>query len=497
MLDAAREAQQGLLERELHVRVEVVAAPLEARVGLLLQRHDHVARDLARPLLGHAREAQLRARAHAPLDVRLEDRLLVLALLLRVHLLLLLHDHARPHLALDHAHLVRAAAAARALAVAPPGALAADDAPRDRRVHDVAQVHVLEGHGQLHARVGPALAAAARPPAAAPEEHRERVHAAAAAPLVLLDSLLDALEAARVVQDALVLVAQDLVGERHAVHELRAVLGGRRAVGLRDLDLLLALVGVVPERQLPVRLLDLLLVDLVVQPQDLVQVQVLVALLLAQERRRALLAVLHALALEPRVGGRLHLRGPQLVQARLAPPDVDRRLVRRPLALALLAVRRRRLEAAVGAEAHVAPRVPVPARRLEPVEVVVDAARRARAARRAAAAAAHAVHLLEHALRDLELELRPRARHDGEAARRRRPQAGPAPRHFGFRVGVRPAEGCNAMRQGLRFGFRVACVRRRAAALCGRVDLAFAQACVPLRAEGVRGECCAAEAYAS
>ena len=73
---------------------------------------------------------------------------------------------------------------------------------------------------------------------------------------------------------------------------------------------------------------------------------------------------------------------------------------------------------------------------------------------RAAAAAAHAVHLLEHALRDLELELRPRAGHDGEAARRRRPQAGPAPRHFGFRVGVRPAEGCSAMRQGLRFGFR-------------------------------------------
>merc|ERR1711927_59437 len=49
-------------------------------------------------------------------------------------------------------------------------------------------------------------------PSLRPAHLRQTTRRVIAPPLVLLDALLDALEAARVVQDALVLVAQDLVG---------------------------------------------------------------------------------------------------------------------------------------------------------------------------------------------------------------------------------------------------------------------------------------------
>jgi len=121
----------------------------------------------------------------------------------------------------------------------------------------------------------PASAAAA----AAAEQHRERVHAAAAPAFVLVDALFDRFQAARVVQDAFVLVAQHLVSQADALHRLGARLLFFRSVRLLHLDGVFALVGVVFQRELPVCLLDFFLLHLVVDAQHFVQVEVLVSLL--------------------------------------------------------------------------------------------------------------------------------------------------------------------------------------------------------------------------
>mmetsp|Transcript_87976 Transcript_87976/g.229493 ORF Transcript_87976/g.229493 Transcript_87976/m.229493 type:complete len:214 (-) Transcript_87976:89-730(-) len=137
--------------------------------------------------------------------------------------------------------------------------------------------------------------------------------------------------------------------------------------------------------QLPVDLLDVALVGVVLQAQDAVQVLVQLGGLVVEDaaedgRAGALVRLPEPPHLQPRhLLGVLLLRSlpdeVHLVQAGLAPEDVHLAVLRRPLALAALAVLRGRLEVAVLLELHVSPVVPVPLRALQPGHLLADLGR--------------------------------------------------------------------------------------------------------------------------
>jgi hypothetical protein len=242
----------------VHLVVQRVAVPPEARVRRGAQLEDHVAGRDAGRLLALALEADLALRRHAALQLRGERLLLhhhlapvavgarglghVAAPAALAARLLHLHDEAGRHLLLHHAHAAPAARAAL-LGLAALGtraaALGADDVAADARRALAAVVQVLQRHLHVHGRVG-ALAAAAL---AAAKEHVERAHVAAAAAALLV--ALQPLEPLEVVHLALLVVAKHLV---RAADLLEA--RGRLGVAL-------VAVGVVLQRQLAVRLLDL------------------------------------------------------------------------------------------------------------------------------------------------------------------------------------------------------------------------------------------------
>ena len=105
-----------------------------------------------------------------------------------VALLLHLHDKARRHLLLHHAHAAAAALGARRLLAvlgARAAALGADDVARDARLPLAAVVELLECHLDLHLRV---VALAAATATAAAKKHVEGARGLVAALLVPLQT---------------------------------------------------------------------------------------------------------------------------------------------------------------------------------------------------------------------------------------------------------------------------------------------------------------------
>mmetsp|Transcript_54702 Transcript_54702/g.123088 ORF Transcript_54702/g.123088 Transcript_54702/m.123088 type:complete len:258 (+) Transcript_54702:435-1208(+) len=237
MTDSLLPAEQRLAEGHLHLHVQVVAPALKLLVLLHLQGEDDVAWELAGLLLGHAGEGQLLAVAHALLDLRFDDALLPLALLLARHLLVLLHVHAGADLDVHLLDLVGAPHACPALGHVRLGAAAtAHDAPLNRGLMLPAVVESIEGHLDLCFDV------------------------ITLRNLALL-RILHSLHAASVVQDLLVRVVQDLV---------RIPDGSKLPLGV----LVRVLVRMVLDGQLPVDLFDLRLARIILKAKRTVEILV-------------------------------------------------------------------------------------------------------------------------------------------------------------------------------------------------------------------------------
>mmetsp|Transcript_30557 Transcript_30557/g.83751 ORF Transcript_30557/g.83751 Transcript_30557/m.83751 type:complete len:246 (+) Transcript_30557:495-1232(+) len=242
MLEARLETEEGGAQRDGHLDGEVIPAALEERVRQLFELEHDVAGDLARLLLRLVLEDNLLAVGHALLDGRSHRLLLPLALVLRLDLHLLLHDHARPGAPLDHLLLLGARAARRAARqVALVLAVAADDSPLDGRRLLVANVQVLQRDGQLDVHVAPALVVLLLPAA---KEHVKRRPTL----LLPLEALTRRRDAREVVEHTPLLVGEDLVRLRDLAELalaarilVRVVLDGHFAV--RGLDLTIGRLG--------------------------------------------------------------------------------------------------------------------------------------------------------------------------------------------------------------------------------------------------------------
>mmetsp|Transcript_10897 Transcript_10897/g.22840 ORF Transcript_10897/g.22840 Transcript_10897/m.22840 type:complete len:369 (+) Transcript_10897:371-1477(+) len=270
--DGLREAEQGLLQSDAQVHVEVLAIALEGLVAFLLEGHNHITRYLARSLLTHARELDLRSVRHAPLDCSLQRGVLSLTLLLGRHALLLLHDHTRAHLTLHHLHLVRAPSArfALGLVLLARATSAAHDAALDARLDLVAVVHVFQAHPKLY--VGLLTTVAVLLASASSEESREGVHATTTT--LITNTLFHQLHTTSVVKDLLLLVAKHLVRQVDTVHNCRTLDG---LIVILDLNLARALVRVVFDGKLTEGFLNLLTLGILVKAQDLIEIKILVS----------------------------------------------------------------------------------------------------------------------------------------------------------------------------------------------------------------------------
>mmetsp|Transcript_10969 Transcript_10969/g.19848 ORF Transcript_10969/g.19848 Transcript_10969/m.19848 type:complete len:234 (+) Transcript_10969:268-969(+) len=224
-----RPTQEGLLQGDLGVHVEVVSPTLELCVLGSLEREHDAARNLARPLLRHAREGQRLPISHALLQLHFYESVLDLALLLALNLLLLLHEHARSHLAVHEPNLVGTAIAALTLRRVWLHAAAAAHYPSlYPGLVDAAVVEVLQRNGQVHADVIALLN-------------------------LFLLCLFHSLHSSSVVEDLLVRIVQNLIGISN----------------LCELDLgrfVRVLVWVVLDGEFPIDLLDLTLVRIILEP---------------------------------------------------------------------------------------------------------------------------------------------------------------------------------------------------------------------------------------